>query len=99
MRRVLPIILVAVAFAAGPAAAKEPLHAGMLMVCGPIRIITGWPFLSLALTRNELGITCTSEKPAFSRSWRIFCVSTPGLSLSAAGLSVFAVDGAALLLP
>jgi hypothetical protein len=38
MRRVLPIVLATAALAlgaAGPAAAKEPLHAGMLVVCGP----------------------------------------------------------------
>lgn len=40
---------------------------------GPIIIITWWPFLSIARTKNELGMTLTSVKPPFTRSCFRFC--------------------------
>jgi hypothetical protein len=36
----------------------------IVMECGPMTIITGSPFLSLALTRNEPGTTCMFVNPS-----------------------------------
>jgi hypothetical protein len=45
----------------------------IVIECGPITMLTGSPFLSLALTMNEPGTILTSEKPCRCSFWLSSC--------------------------